>query len=756
MRTRSSSNLVGESSPNPTTSNPKRRNHRRSKQPFSLEESPLDTMADQRTMAELLRAPTEEIPYGHMATAETFELSIWPYAEIPYGHMVLILLIRIQNQLRIQVGKFVISADGMTIIILYGALKVEMGSELLVQRHALIESKEGVVVESLFASMQSKGRPLHFVLCIRYDQSDEDFFNLIKFLKKRVLCFNNDFIALCFKQGWKDALSSGIRTYSDAFSLDAFPCLMLKKDNLITHNTVIIKNYYSNVAAMEGLSFKIDKIVQAWNEMFDTKHPQSGVPFSKEQCWIRLYNLLIVRVETGSELLVERHALNESKEGSEQRSGGGKPLRKKVLCFNNDFIALCFKQGWKDALSSEIREFSNQRTTSISAFVSELAYTSALQDETYTASGTKRKETNGKLSLKRTIARFENVEDSLPDIEPVEGLISLLRFIKAGEMHAVTSSLDCKRHYASCDQAQDQDKDLTMLLISRTLPVLMLKTLNYTVAVLDRVNSADRTKSVVGLKDQQLFLLGSSLNCFGSSQCSNGVVVLICNGDPSKDNDIRYSCQWCQRKGHHRNSSLTLKMNSTMLKSCNTLTGSLYHYICDRQETMLSSQTLNCLVLELNFNLPDESSGTHDMTQIHEVAMSKVIVVSFHFLSNRFAGPSSSNGPSVMGRMQILQKGLAKLQRQEYELWTPLHVMGYLDPAGIGSAGSTSAGSDPAGGHPAGHFQPAGSYEPADQGDPAASTSVSADLIPVHADESTLPPGQVLGSSETSTPISNT
>ncbi|GJV16365.1 reverse transcriptase domain-containing protein [Tanacetum coccineum] len=59
MRTRSSSNLVGNSSSNPTTTNPKRRNRRRSKQPFSLEESPVDTMADQRTMAELLRAPTE-------------------------------------------------------------------------------------------------------------------------------------------------------------------------------------------------------------------------------------------------------------------------------------------------------------------------------------------------------------------------------------------------------------------------------------------------------------------------------------------------------------------------------------------------------------------------------------------------------------------------------------------------------------------------------------------------------------------------
>nr|GEY18248.1 hypothetical protein [Tanacetum cinerariifolium] len=59
MRTRSSSNIPIESPPNPSTSNPKRRNRRCSKKPFILEESPVDTMADQRTMAELLRAPTE-------------------------------------------------------------------------------------------------------------------------------------------------------------------------------------------------------------------------------------------------------------------------------------------------------------------------------------------------------------------------------------------------------------------------------------------------------------------------------------------------------------------------------------------------------------------------------------------------------------------------------------------------------------------------------------------------------------------------
>ncbi|GKA35565.1 reverse transcriptase domain-containing protein [Tanacetum coccineum] len=77
MRTCSSSNLVGNSFINLTTSNSKRRNGRRSKQPFSLEESPVVTMADQRTMAELLRAPTEGYAEAIMVPpilAEHFEL----------------------------------------------------------------------------------------------------------------------------------------------------------------------------------------------------------------------------------------------------------------------------------------------------------------------------------------------------------------------------------------------------------------------------------------------------------------------------------------------------------------------------------------------------------------------------------------------------------------------------------------------------------------------------------------------------------
>nr|GEW19898.1 hypothetical protein [Tanacetum cinerariifolium] len=76
MRTRSSSNLPVVS-PNPPTSNPKRRNRRRSKQPFILEESPIDTMVDQRTVAELLRAPTEGYAEAIVVPpilAEQFEL----------------------------------------------------------------------------------------------------------------------------------------------------------------------------------------------------------------------------------------------------------------------------------------------------------------------------------------------------------------------------------------------------------------------------------------------------------------------------------------------------------------------------------------------------------------------------------------------------------------------------------------------------------------------------------------------------------
>ncbi|GKA41421.1 hypothetical protein Tco_0734014, partial [Tanacetum coccineum] len=62
MQTRSSSKFVGEPSTNPNSTIPKRHNRRHSIQrvePFSLVETPVVTMVDQRIMADLLRAPTE-------------------------------------------------------------------------------------------------------------------------------------------------------------------------------------------------------------------------------------------------------------------------------------------------------------------------------------------------------------------------------------------------------------------------------------------------------------------------------------------------------------------------------------------------------------------------------------------------------------------------------------------------------------------------------------------------------------------------
>ncbi|GJR23580.1 putative ribonuclease H-like domain-containing protein [Tanacetum coccineum] len=163
------------------------------------------------------------------------------------------------------------------------------------------------------------------------------------------------------------------------------------------------------------------------------------------------------------------------------------------------------------------------------------------------------------------------------------------------------------------------------------------------------------------------------------------------------------------------------------------------------------------------------NAGTQDHDSESEVDEQVIVVPSFP--SNTFAGPSSSNGPSVMERNADYAEELAKLQRQEYEAKDAAARYGYLfsqataeilsqaeaeirnqgvsadrDPAGIDSADSDSAG-----GNPAGSFQPAASYEPAGQGNPAVSTSVSADFSPVHADESTLPPGQSLGSSENNT-----
>ncbi|GKE76575.1 hypothetical protein Tco_1542695, partial [Tanacetum coccineum] len=125
------------------------------------------------------------------------------------------------------------------------------------------------------------------------------------------------------------------------------------------------------------------------------------------------------------------------------------------------------------------------------------------------------------------------------------------------------------------------------------------------------------------------------------------------------------------------------------------------------------------------------NAGTQDTDSDSEVD-EQVIVVP----SNSFAGPSSSNGPSVMERNADYAEELAKLQRQEYEAKDAAARYGYLfsqettkilsqAEAEIQNQG-VSTDRDPAG-------------------------IVFADFIPVYADESTLPPGKSLGSSANTT-----
>lgn len=45
-----------------------------------------------------------------------------------------------------------------------------------------------------------------------------------------------------------------------------------------TDIAVLVKNHCANETAKDGLGFKIDEIVQAWNEMYDIKRWLRGVP----------------------------------------------------------------------------------------------------------------------------------------------------------------------------------------------------------------------------------------------------------------------------------------------------------------------------------------------------------------------------------------------------------------------------------------------------------------------------------------------
>ncbi|KAI3821713.1 hypothetical protein L1987_09285 [Smallanthus sonchifolius] len=71
-----------------------------------------------------------------------------------------------------------------------------------------------------------------------------------------------------FKMGllaWEESLAASVEKFELA---GASP----------TDLGVIVKNHCSNGTSSEGLGFKIDEIVQAWNDMYDVKRWQTGVP----------------------------------------------------------------------------------------------------------------------------------------------------------------------------------------------------------------------------------------------------------------------------------------------------------------------------------------------------------------------------------------------------------------------------------------------------------------------------------------------
>ncbi|KAH7574346.1 hypothetical protein JRO89_XS03G0284900 [Xanthoceras sorbifolium] len=64
-----------------------------------------------------------------------------------------------------------------------------------------------------------------------------------------------------------------------------------------TDIAVMMKNHCSNNDAVEGLGFKIDEIIQAWNEMYEAKKWESGIPSFRLESLLRrrvskLYNAL--------------------------------------------------------------------------------------------------------------------------------------------------------------------------------------------------------------------------------------------------------------------------------------------------------------------------------------------------------------------------------------------------------------------------------------------------------------------------------
>ncbi|GJR30932.1 putative ribonuclease H-like domain-containing protein [Tanacetum coccineum] len=239
----------------------------------------------------------------------------------------------------------------------------------------------------------------------------------------------------------------------------------------------------------------------------------------------------------------------------------------------------------------------------------------------------------------------------------------------------------------------------------------------------------------LGTKDETFYVLKEFIALI-ENQLNKKVKGIRCdNGTEFKNAKL---IELCGKKGIKRDYSnpRTPQQNGVAERKNRTLIEAARTMLADSKlPTMFWTEAVStaCYVLTGGTQETNIPAGTQAQDSDSDVEEQVIVVPSFP--SNSFAGPSSSNGPSIMERNADYAEELAKLQRQEYEAKDAAARYGYLfsqataeilcqaeaeirnqgvsadrDSAGIGSAGgvsagSTSAGSDPAGSHPAGHFQ---------------------------------------------------
>ncbi|GJS98221.1 putative ribonuclease H-like domain-containing protein [Tanacetum coccineum] len=165
----------------------------------------------------------------------------------------------------------------------------------------------------------------------------------------------------------------------------------------------------------------------------------------------------------------------------------------------------------------------------------------------------------------------------------------------------------------------------------------------------------------LGTKDETFYVLKEFIALI-ENQLNKKVKGIRCdNGTEFKNAKL---IELCGEKGIKRDYSnpRTPQQNGVAERKNRTLIEAARTMLADSKlPTMFWTEAVStACTQETNIN-----TGTQDHDSDSEVDEQVIVVPSFP--SNSFAGPSSSNGPSVMERNADYAEELAKLQRQEYE-----------------------------------------------------------------------------------------